>query len=259
MKLEMKKIDLKLPDKIFGIETGLLSMFIAPIIAVVVFVMTLFGIILPKFSQISETNKEIETIKAQVKLTNDKRVYLSSVDVDQLKNDAYFLNKAVLKERKSYLLVGVMKKIADKYGFQIKSFSVNPGEMKNNNSSTADLKVATDNVAVKLPISIILVGPKERTLDLVKGIENSLPILFIDRFDTKTLGDVSNLDLSISSYYVPEKSDLISGNLTLNDLKPTKGESELLAEISKYEKIGVVEESSSAVLVQNERLNPFSL
>jgi len=254
------KLDLKLPDKIFGIETGLITMFLVPFLVIVVFIMSLLGIIIPKISQIFDISKNIQTVNAQIKLTNEKRAYLSAVDQELLQKDADYLDAAVLKEKKSYLLVGVIRKIADEYGFQIKSFSVSPGEMKGDSST--NLKVSNTDIAVKLPVKVVLVGQKDTSLNLIKGIENSLPILFIDNFETKTNLGAMELDLTISSYYVPEKEDLISGNLSLNDLKLTKDESDLVAEISQYNKIEGFEtgaSESNQSFVSQERDNPFSL
>jgi len=259
MKIEIKKIKVNLPDKIFGIETSLLTMFLAPLFVVIIFLMTLVGIIIPKINQIIDTNTEIQKVSGQIKLTNEKRVYLSSIDQEQLQQDASYLNSAILKEKKSYLLVGVIKKIADEYSFVIKSFSVSPGEMKGE-SSEKDGNKNDKNSAVELPISVVLSGPKANSLNLIKGIENSLPLLFIDVFNTETTKETSTLDLKMHAYYVPEKTDLISGNLTLNDLKPTDQEKTLLKEISNYRRVEISSQSQGEKsFVKTERGNPFSL
>jgi len=259
MKLEFKKIKVNLPDKVFGIETSLLTMFLAPLLVVVIFLMTLIGIIIPKINQIISTNTEIQKISSQIKSTNEKRVYLSSVDQEQLQRDAGYLNSAILKEKKSYLLVGVVKKIADEYGFVIRSFSVSPGEMKEEVNKT-DNKKGDNSSAVELPISVVLSGPKNDSLSLIKGIENSLPLLFIDVFNTESSSETSTLDLRMHAYYVPEKTDLISGNLSLNDLKPTEQERSLLEEISSYKKIEInSQDQEEKSFVKTERENPFSL
>lgn len=259
-KIKLPKIDLKLPDKVFGLEIALVKMFLGPFMVVLLFVISLNVIIVPKVSQIFETLEKINSVNDARKLTNQKRAYLSSLDQEKLQQDADYLDMAVLKEKKSYLLVGVIRKIADKYGFQVKSFSVSPGELKNGEQES--LKVSEVDIAMKLPISVVLIGPQESSLALIKGIENSLPILFIDKFSTKVAGGISELDLMISSYYVPEKEDLINGNLTLNDLKLTPQESDLVAKISQFDKIGgfesIIDGENKSFVIQ-ERQNPFSL
>ena len=57
--------------------------------------------------------KSIDNFNTQIKLTNAKKNYLTSVNIEQLNKEADLLDKAVLKEKKSYLLVGVVRKIAD--------------------------------------------------------------------------------------------------------------------------------------------------
>ena len=78
----------------------------------------------------------------------------------------------MVKEKDSYLLVGVIRNISDKYGFQVSGFSINPGKLKGEVSQT--LKVADKDVAIKMPINVVLLGPSGSSLDLIKSLENSL-------------------------------------------------------------------------------------
>lgn len=256
---ELKSIPfLKAPEKIFGIDKGLIKLFLVPFSVIVVFLMSLGLVVIPKVESITANIAEINKINLQIKATNEKKNYLSSVDLEQLNNDAKYLDQAVLKEKKSYLLVGVIRKIADNFGFQIKSFSVSPGEIKDDSNK---LKVSNKEVAVKMPVSVVLVGPNDKNLELIKALENSLPILFIDKFSSKTSDSVSELELVVSSYYLPDKNDYGSGNLSLNDLQLTGKESELLTRISQFGTTdgGVVEDSGETEFKKYERSNPFSL
>jgi hypothetical protein len=154
----------------------------------------------------------------------------------------------------------VIRNASDKYGFQVKSFSINPGKLKGDANQT--LKVADKDVAMKVPVNLILSGPSEKSLDLIKSLENSLPILFIDKLDTTTIGGITDLNMTISSYYVPDVTDLVSGNLTLNDLKPTKEETDLLTTISQFEKIkGFMLDTGTTGgnFVNYDRSDPFTL
>jgi len=249
---------LKSPDKIFGIEKGLIKLFLVPLAIVVIFLMSLGGIIIPKIGEISDTYEKINNIKSQIKLTDEKKNYLLTIDQDQLNKDADYLNEAVLKEKKAYLLVGIIRKIADKFGFQITSFSVLPGEIK---GESEKLKVSDKDMAVKMPIEVSLVGENDKSLSLIKAIENSLPVLFIDKFDSSALSWTTELDLTVSSYYIPDKSDYLSGNLTLNDLKLTGNESELLTKISQFSKVEIgsaAEQGTRSGFVKYEKTNPFN-
>lgn len=255
----------KMPEKIFGISSSLIRLFFLPLGILVAFLISLGTIILPKFESISNLNQSIKTIKGQIKSVAEKKAYLMSVDLDELNKNESYLSSAVLQEKNSYLLVGVIRSIADKYGFQVKSFSISPIKIKEGESSTSSLKVATKDVATKMPINVILSGPELKSLDLIKALENSLPILFIDNFDISTRFGVSDLELSISSYYVPDKANLVSGNLTLTDLQPTKEETDLLNQISQFERneslIKSLNDQSSEdkSFVKYQRENPFTL
>jgi hypothetical protein len=258
---EVKNIAfLKTPEKIFGIDKGLLKLFLVPLAAMVVFLISLGSVIIPKITSIKSNVEKIASVNGQIKSVNDKKNYLATVDLEQLNTDAKYLEQAVLKEKKSYLLVGVIRKIADVYGFQVKSFSVSPGEIKN--EANTELKVSNKEVAIRMPVSVLLVGPNDKNLELIKALENSLPILFIDRFSSKTSNSTSELELMVSAYYVPDKSDYTSGNLTISDLQLTEKESELLTQISEFgmaESGGVVGEDTAVEFKKYERTNPFSL
>jgi len=256
----MKSTFFKMPDKIFGIESGLIRMFFVPVAMVVIFLISLGLVIIPKIDQIGGLQDDITTIKAKIKSTNEKRDYLMSIDQDELKRNEDYLDNAVLKEKSSYLLVGIIRKISDKYGFQVKSFSISPGNLKGDVSET--LKVSDTDVAVKLPVNLVLYGPVVRNLELVKALENSLPLLFIDKLDTRADGTNNDLEMQVSSYYVADKTDLVSGNLTLNDLKPTKEETDLLTTISQFEKTQNFENVSAEEgkqFVKYERQDPFGM
>lgn len=251
-------LSLKAPDKIFGIERALIKLFLKPILVVVLFLISFGLVIFPKIDEIRNSISVISDVNSQIKMTNQKKSYLASVDLEQLNQEAEILDKAVLKEKKSYLLVGVVREIADNFGFRVKSFLVNPGEIKDGLSET--LKVATKEMATRMPVSVVLVGPSDKNLDLIKALENSLPILFIDKFDSKSLNGISELEMTISSYYIPNKSDYVSGNLTLKDLQLTKEESDLLSTISKFGTTGGVSEKNGPTqFIDYNRVNPFSL
>ena len=252
-------LSLKAPDKIFGIERALLKLFLVPLVVIIVFLVSLGLIIIPKVNDIKNNIKTISDVNSQIKLTNEKKNYLTSIDVEQLNREADVLNKAVLKEKKSYLLVGVIRKIADNFGFQVKSFLVNPGEVKSGLPET--LKVLDKETAVRMPISVVLIGPIDKNMELIEALENSLPILFIDKFDSKSNNGISELEMTVSSYYVPNKKDYTGGNLTLKDLQLTAEESELLSTIGKFGTVegGVSQETGNTEFVEYSRYNPFSL
>jgi phage shock protein PspC (stress-responsive transcriptional regulator) len=247
-------------NKIFGMDSNLIKLFIVPLAVVVIFVITLVTIIIPRINDISTINSSIGDVNSQIKSVEEKKSYISSIDQNQLAKDASYLDSAVFQEKNSYLLVGVIRTIADKYNFQIKSFSITPISLKDDSGQA--LKVATTNVAVKMPINVILSGPSDKNIDLVKSLENSLPILFIDKFDITSQAGFSDLDLTISSYYIPNNQNFVSGNLNLSDLKPTKDETDLLAKISKFDKnssVGTADATaSSKSFIKYERATPFN-
>ena len=101
-------------------------------------------------------------------------------------------------------------------------------------------------MATKLPVDVVLEGPKDKMIDLLISIENSLPIMFIDNINISSKLSVSNIDLTVSSYYISDNISLASKNLTLSDLMPTQEESDLLSKISQFNQDESLSESLSA-------------
>ncbi len=250
---------LKMPEKIFGIDSSLIKMFLLPFGMVVAFIISLGLIILPRVDNIKQSNISITDTKIQIKSILEKKAYLLSIDQDELVRNEQQLSAAVLPEKNSYVLVGVLRTIADKYDYQVNSFLINPMAIK---GDPKDLPGSSEKTsATKMPINIVLTGPEDKNLELIKGIENSLPLFFIDSMKTSSKLGVSEIEMNISSYYVPDKVEYVSGNLSLTDLQPTKEEAELLAIISDFESSTNLEETKvdDKMFTEYDRNNPFTL
>lgn len=257
----MNKDFFKLPDKVLGINVSFLKLFVVPFLVLVGFIVTLNLIIVPKFSELTTLNKSISLVNEQISLTNQKINYLSSIDQQQIQNDVAYLESAVLQEKNAYFLVGIIRQVADKYNFSLTTFSIGSLDIKSDESST--LKVANADVATKMPLTLTLEGPDEKRVEMITALEKTLPILFVDSLDISSSGGTSNLEMTISSYYIAEKNDLVSGNLSLSDLIPTQEENDLLQTISSYNKVesglSTLGSGGSGTFVEYERENPFTL
>jgi hypothetical protein len=256
----MKKnnfFNLNLPDKIFGLEKALLILFLPPIGLIFLFLISLNLILIPKISEIGVLKSKINEVSVNTKKIEEQNKYLMSIDQEELKKNADYLDNAVLKDKRSYLLVEIIRGVANKFDYQIESFSLTPGELKGEDSSKNSFSQDT----VKMPVSLLMIGPKEKSLELISALEKTLPILFIDKFQTKNSGSLSQLDLVVSSYYVKDNVDLETSNVALNDLILSKEEKDLITKISSFIKIegNSQNETESFVFQQYQRENPFSL
>lgn len=250
--------DLKLPDKVFGLDSSLLLLFLGPLVLVILFLISLNLVLVPKVTEIGSVNTEIKSVEASTSKIKEQNNYLMSVDQNELQKDADYLNNAVLKNRESYLLVEVIRGVANKFDYQVSSFSLTPGDLKDDGS----IKIADSKDVVKMPVSLSLVGPEEKSLDLILALEKTLPILFIDKFEKRLSGSVAQLDLTISSYYIGDNTNLETNNVSLNDLILSKDELSLINKISSFTKIDISSSSNigaTAAFQQYQRDNPFSL
>lgn len=250
------KIPFNLPDRIFGIERDFLRFFWVLVVLFFVFLISLRFVVLPKVGEIISILNQMRNQNAELKAVKEKLGYLVSLDKNELNKNADYLNSALLKQRNSFVLVNIVKVIADNFGYQIKSFSVTPGELKSDDSS----KNAKKDVVSKLPVNFLVVGPKEKYLDFVSALEKNLPILTVDKFDLTSVQGLSQIDLTVSAYYIQESMETTTGNFTLSDLTLTKQESALLQNIGSFQKnpgigSGVGETKN---FVRYTRENPFS-
>ncbi len=260
----MKKnnfFSLNLPDKIFGIEIAFIKLLLIPVPLILVFLISLKLVIIPKITEIGEINNKIKSTGSQTSLVKTKNNYLKSIDQVDLKDKAQFLNSAVLSENKAYVLTEIIRKIADKYSFYITSFTITPGEIKNGDTDS-NIQMGSEKDAIKkTPVKLTLSGPNDKMLDLIIALEKSLPILFIDSFETKTKDSLTELDLTVSSYYMNNNVSFNTKDLTLTDLTLTDEESGLLKKLSEFNKIDLSSSDStdSATFKEYSRENPFNL
>jgi len=250
----MNKSFLNLPDKIFGLEKSLLILFLSPIGLLIFFFISLKLVLIPKASEIGTVKQKINTIKTNTTKVNEQIRYLSSVDSEELQKNAEYLDNAVLRNKKSYLLVEIIRQVANKFDYQVESFSLTPGEIKAEESEKTSLK----NMK-KLPVNLMLYGPKDKSLELILALEKTLPILFIDKYDITTSGNYSELELAVSSYYIGDETNVDTSNITLNDLILSSDELALVEKISTFTKIEENTGAQMSEFKQYQRENPFSL
>jgi hypothetical protein len=247
----------KMPDKIFGLEKTLILLFLPSLGLILLFLVSLNLVLRPKMVEIGEIGIKIDEIKINTNNINEQNRYLASIDEEELKKNADYLDNAVLRDKKSYLLVGVIRKLASRFNYQLESFSLTPGELKEDDE---EIKISSSQDIVKMPVSLLMIGPKEKSLDLISALEKTLPILFIDKFETKISGNLSQLDLVVSSYYIKDTIDIETEKIGLNDLILSKEESDLIKRISVFTKIENDQRGNEAFEFQQyQRENPFSL
>lgn len=255
----MKLKTLNIPATIFGFETALLIVFMPIVVVMVLMVISLNLVIIPKISELNEVNGKLKNLEGQKKTIIEKRDYLLSIDQEELKRNSDYVNNALLPQKNGYVLVGMIRKIADKYGFQMDSFSIKPGEL----TKDPNQPVTNKTGVAKLPINLVVIGPTKNYLDLINGLENSLPILSLDTLKMKNTNESSKLEMSISAYYVEDKTKFEIDKLTLNDLTLKKEESDLLSKLSNFVVVENFESLESQLdtskdFVKYERIDPFS-
>lgn len=250
---------LELPDKIFGMDSHLLPVLLPTGGVIFLAIVATNLVIIPKIGEISETRAQTELVKQETKKVADKRDYVSSLNPEELTKNSAMINSSLLPEKNAYMLVNVIRRIADKYGFVVESFKISMGELSGGAGNTTKV----EGVA-KIPVNLTLTGSRDRYLELVNGMEKSLPVLLIERFEMKAVGNTVMLDLVVSAFYVEDKSKLVLEKLNLGDLVLRKEESDLIKKISEFSLVADTSEIEGQMgvkkdFVKYERSDPFNL
>lgn len=244
-------------NKIFKMDINLVKFLLVPAGVFVLFLMSLFLVILPQISNIQDMNAKAAEKNKSTQAIQDKINYLNTINPDDLKTNAERLNSAIFAEKNSYYLIDVIRGIADQYGFQINDFSLSPGEVK---QEETDVKKTVEDVYTRIPVDIILVGPRAQFLTFIEALEKSLPILSMDEFQVSTEQNSTKLELTLVSYYIPTKSIADISKLTLADLTLTKDESSTLSKLDGFKTVSTgTGTTATQQFVKYTRPNPFAL
>jgi Tfp pilus assembly protein PilO len=225
------KLETKIPETIFGIETRMISLFIPPLGLLLVVLMSVGLLLMPRVEEINKNNTLNKKLKGEVADLTAKYNYLANVNQEELMTNSDFINKSILPEKNAYLLVGTIRKIADKHGYYLDSFSVSPGELETEEGET---EVVKGNV-MKIPLTLNLMGSKDNYMDLVVGIEKSLPILSLDEFEMEGKLGYVEIRVKLSANYIPKKEVFKIENLSLTDMTLSQKEMDLLTTLKTFE------------------------
>jgi len=253
-----KKSLLEMPEKIFGLDTGLMIVFVKPLGLILLLVVVFNLLVFPKFEEIQVGLKSQAETDLKEKNYRQKINYLKSIDQESLQRDELLVNSALMPEKNSYLLVNIVKAIADKHDFSVDSFSVKLGVVDGEN-----VAVKSEKGYSPIPVSIVLIGPSANYYDLALGLERSLPVLKIDKFDMKNTTGISTIDIEISGFYISDKKMIDVAKLTLADLTLKQEETELVSKLNTYNIITDVTGVDGSFTKQKEfvryqRNDPFS-
>lgn len=218
----MKFFKMNLPDQIFGVDSGLVTVYIQPFLLVVIILVSISMVVMPRIDEMKAMKRQSGDFTKKTKDLKEKVSYLTQVDQAEIKNQTEFLESSLMNGRDSYYLVNIIRKVVGKFGFTVESFLINPG------------MITQTEVESKLPIKVVIVGSKDKYLELLLAIERNLPILSIDSFSIQSSGGAVELTLGMSSYYLSEKTAEKSANVSLSDLVMKKEESEVLKRLAEF-------------------------
>lgn len=188
-------------------------------------------VFLPKIKQVKDFGIERKKTEAKIVDVNQRRAYIQSVDDAEFKKRHETLLMALPESKNIYFLLNVVSDIVSDYGFNVDSFVLSPGDLKNEDSQ---LKKDMS----KLDFNIVLVGLKDRYTELINGLENSLPLLSINELGSKSVSqEFVEIELSLSTYFANSDDDIDVSKLTYKDLLMTKEELAVLERLDGFKRI----------------------
>ncbi len=258
---------IELPEKVFGLDSQIIKISILPIGLVVGMIISLIVVGSSKIPEIQAQFKKIDTLVNGRKQYESKKNYLTNIDQEAIARDSEFLNMALLKNKDAYILVNVIRNVVSKYGYQIDSFSITPGQVAETveeQPKTAKKKVAAkENELIRIPVNLTMMGPKENYMSVVEAIETTLPILLVGKMDFKSDNSVGTITMTVYSYFSTDKTDIKLASLSIGDLTLTQAENDLIKNISEFNKMEGMSTDDSGLIKGKEytdynRDNPFN-
>lgn len=254
MNLELK-VPIKLDkNKFLGIDLLFIKSFWSTIFCIVGFLLTMLIFVLPKIMEIGRIRQEIETTNTQATNTKQQTAYLAAVDQDKLRKNQTLIEEALPSTKDLYFIMNVLGEIGRKWNFTIDSFTVSPGRISGDDGKK------TITAVTKVPLDVIMIGPKDRYLDMVKQIENSLPILSVDKFDVTYLDNNLVSLKTIVGTYSNLQVEKVAAGANWSEVQLTSSENTLLERLSTFSTVDVGSSGQSGLSGQNTsgRIDPFN-
>lgn len=254
MNLELK-VPIRLDtNKFFGIDLVLIRSFWSTLLCVFGFVLTLFLIIWPKISGINEIRQQIDIAETQNKNIKQQIAYLSAVDQDKLRKNQGLIEQALPSTKDLYFIMNALGELGRRWNYSIDSFVVSPGKITGNDSKK------TITTVTKVPLDLIMIGPRDKYLDLVKQIENSLPILSVDKFDVTYLdNNLASLKIIVGTYS-NEQIEKVASSANWSDIQLSPKENELLGRLATFSTIqmDLAKQNEISGQIVGNRADPFN-
>ncbi len=241
-------------NKLFGIDIVYFKTFASSLIALFLFIMTGIAVVIPKMNEIGEMNDKVAAIDKEAKGVADKIKYLSSIDQNVLTNNENVMLQAIPDVKDVYYLMTVVRQVAAAQGYVVDSFNVSPGLVSEDGVKENKAGVS------KTPLGVVLIGPYDKYLDLLAGFENALPIMSLDQFALKPLGQLAELNLKIGTYS-SNRQKTSTKEPSLSEVQLGDKEKALIEKLASYTRIEIA--SGSALLnnmdVGETKIDPFNL
>ena len=247
----MKWAALEIPDRILGIDSANVVIFIPLLVVMLAVIVCVNLVFVPSVDNLLATQSNINSLQKETQTILEKTRYLQSIDPAELQKNADSLSSALLPQKNAYILVEVVRRVIAKFGFQIDSFLINPGRVDSNS-----VKTTVNKGVLKIPIKVEISGPRSGYLELVKSIERTLPILSITSFKMTSAGSLAKLNLEISAFYLDDTVKFDMNKLTLSDLTLKKSETDLMNNLGNYEILEKGEDGLSKPTMEFKKYQP---
>lgn len=151
----------------------------------VVGVFLLFQLVIPQFSQWFSVQREVDTIKQNIKTMQENTSFLSSLDPEALNSDVQIVTSAYPFENDYVGIIDVLTKTSVKTGVTLSDFSLSVGDPK------------LGNLPGKYLMDLSFVATLEVAKHFISELEQALPLAAVTSIDNN--GDATSVSLEF--YY----------------------------------------------------------
>lgn len=183
----------------------------------VVGIFLLFQLVIPQFYQWFSVQREVETIKQNIKTMQDNTSFLSTLDLATLDSDVQTVTSAYPFENDYAGIINALTKIASRTGVALPDFSLRVGDP------------VQGNLPVKYQMTLAFVASLEVAKQFISELDKVLPLAAVTSIDNN--GDATSVNLEF--YYHGFPNIVINQKQKLTPL--SANERELLARLRTWQ------------------------
>ncbi len=236
-----------LPD---WVSERMIKTFIFSLLTSMIMLVIFIFVILPKFSEISALEAELQKDKAELSSLKQSRDGMSRFQEVLSVDEQHKILSAVSQQYSPDRAIFILREIANKIGASIISYSLPSGVLLDTNTVETISKKGEMVEFVAYPIKMVVAAPVDILLKFITKVESSLPFGVVSDLNLQEVTKLSrsgtnrNVQISLEIKYFQAKLNKIN----INNIKPlTETNLEFVGKLTGFEEITIEDKESGLV------------